>query len=68
MFCFSCQSSIFKAKIYSLKFYWYDHTNNERKERQKVMKIISYYYGTKPTIERCSFKIAVPKYPKYKEK
>ena len=30
--------------------------------------MISYYYGTKATTERRSFKIAVPKYPKHKEK
>ena len=26
------------------------------------------YYGTKATTDRCSFKIAVPNYPEYKEK
>ena len=68
MFCFSCQSTILKPKIKNLTFYWYDHSHNKRKERQKVLKTIFYDYGTKATTERFSFKIAVPKYPQYKEK
>ena len=48
----------FKAE--NLTFYWYDHSHNKWKERQKVTKTISCEYGTNATTEWCFLKIAVP--------